>query len=149
MGAKINIAGQLADNFEVTIGDAVAPQRRNPSKGGAQTNGSKVDEKAEFLANFEQARFGAILEWQRIPLGSADRAEKDGVGSAAACQGFVGKRNTETVDRRAAKGKFAKFEFVLETFGAVFEDLNRGAGDFRADAVALQYRDRFGYASHE
>src|SRR5580658_4732566 len=123
MLAKINIACQFANNFEITIVNALAPQRGNRAQRRTQPDWPQINVQAQRLAQAQQASFRPLVERQAIPLWTADRAEQNRVGRAAAGQCLGRQRRAEALDGSPAKSKFAKFEFMFERFCAVSEDL--------------------------
>src|ERR1700723_2726592 len=121
MLAKINIACQFANNFEITIVNALASQRRN----GAQRR-----------TQAQQASFRALIERQTIPLRPADRAQQNRVGRTAAGQRLGRQRRAKALDGGSAKSEFAKLKFVFERFRAILQDLYRGMRYFGPDSIA-------------
>src|SRR5271156_2860296 len=131
MFAKINITRKFANNFEITIVNALAPQRRNAAQRRTQPDGPQINVQAKRLAQAQQASFRALIERRAVPLRSTDCAEQNRISRTAAGQRVGGQRRAKTLDGGSAKGQFAKFEFVLERLRAVFQDLYRGMRDFR------------------
>jgi len=83
VGAEVDVAREFADDFEIASGDAVGAERRNSLQGVAQTNRTKINVETEFFPQSEQAAFGAICEWKRVPLRPAYGTEQNRIGSAA------------------------------------------------------------------
>src|SRR6185437_2241550 len=135
---EIDVAGQFADNFEVAAFDAL----------GAHADGAQINEQAELLAQGEEAAFRTNVERELVPGWAADGAEKDRVRRAAAREGLRGERHAAAVNRLAAEGQLAEVEGVAERGGAILQDLNGGAGDLGADAVAREDGDILFHRSH-
>ena len=74
--------------------------------------------------------------WRKIvELGQADRAEQRGVGFERQGARLVGERAAGFVDRNAAQQAFGALDLVSPFGGDVFENAERLASYFRADAV--------------
>src|SRR6185437_78598 len=145
---EIDVAGQFADNFEVAAFDALGAQRRDALQRGAHADGAQINEQAELLAQGEEAAFRTNVERELVPGWAADGAEKDRVRRAAAREGLRGERHAAAVNRLAAEGQLAEVEGVAERGGAILQDLNGGAGDLGADAVAREDGDILFHRSH-
>ena len=76
-----------------------------------------------------------------VPLGAANRAEKNRVGLAAGSQGFGGQRLAAAVNGIAAEGHFVEIKLVSECGCAVNEQPRGRVRDFRTDSVARQDDD--------
>ena len=133
--AEVHATGQLAHDFEIEIPEAVLFQRRDTAQGFDHLYGAQIDEEAESFAQVEQAVFRALAGGKRIPLGSADCAEKNGVRFLASIQRFVGERSARLIDGGAADKHLHKRELVLKFARAFLQNVGGGARDFRTDAV--------------
>src|SRR5579864_8064259 len=80
VGAEVDIAREFADDFEIAAGDALRAEGRNSLESVAQADGAKVNVQAEFFSQGEQAAFGTVREWERVPLRAADGAEQNRIG---------------------------------------------------------------------
>src|SRR5271156_746980 len=149
MFAKINITRKFANNFEITIVNALAPQRGNSAQRRTQPDRPQINVQAQRLAQAQQASFRPLVERQAVPLWSADRSEQNCVAPAAARQRLGRQRRAKTLDGGSAKSKFAKFKFMFERFRTVSQYLYRGMRHFRPDSVARQYRDGLAHSSHD
>src|SRR5690606_10027770 len=88
------------------------------------------------LANGQKALLGAHGGVRIVPLGAAHGAEQHRVGVLAGAQRVVGKRGAGGVDGRAADELLGKGQAVAAGRGDGAEDLARGGGDLRSEAVA-------------
>src|ERR1700723_2614749 len=136
MLAKINIACQFANNFEITIVNALASQRRNGAQRRTQPDRPHINVQAQRLAKAQQASSRALSERQPTPRRPADRAQQTRVARAAAGQRLGRQRRAKALDGGSAKSEFAKLEFVFERFRAVLQDLYRGMRYFGPDSIA-------------
>src|SRR5271155_264376 len=114
MFAKINITRKFANNFEITIVNALAPQRRNAAQRRTQPDGPQINVQAQRLAQAQQASFWALIESQAVPLRSTDCAEQNRISRTAAGQRFGRQRRAKTFDRGSAKRQFPEFKFMFE-----------------------------------
>jgi GNAT superfamily N-acetyltransferase len=88
MLAEVNVSGEFAHKIDVDFASAVGSQRRKSAERHMQINRAQVDEQPKRLAQRQQAGFGTLRERHRVPLGSANGSEEDGVGGAASCERF-------------------------------------------------------------
>src|SRR5260370_31815600 len=89
-------------------------QRRDTAKRFDDLQGAQIDVKAESFAQIEQAVFRALADGKRIPLGSPDSPEENGVGFFASIESLVRERRAGLVDSGAADGHLHKRELVLK-----------------------------------
>src|SRR5580700_950528 len=138
MLAEINIARKFADKIDMHVAGAVGSQRRKASERSMQINRAEVDVQPERLAQRQQPGFRALGEGHRIPLGSPNSSEKNGVGSPASLERFRGEWLARRVDGAAAERELGESKVAPEFRGAILQHAHGGPHDFRPDAVARQ-----------
>ena len=141
--AEIDVSGKFAHDFEITPAHTVAAQRGNSLQGRSQLNRPQINVKAKLLPQAQQASLRTLFQRQRVPSGSADRAQQYRVGRTAPGESFFRKRRAATVDRHSTKRELAKFEVVPERGSAITQQLHRCASHFRANTIARQYSNTF------
>ncbi len=75
--AEINIAGELAHDFEINPAGALGPQRRNSNQRFADADRPEIDVEIEAAPQCQQTAFRALAERLFVPLGAAYRAEQN------------------------------------------------------------------------
>ncbi len=132
--AEVDAAGELADDEQVGADDPLLAQGAGADQGRAGPHRAQVGEEAHPLAQAEQALLGARgVGIRRVPFGTADRAQQDGVGVAAGREDLIGERGAVLVDRRPADQALVELELAER-----LEQGARGADDLGADPVAGQ-----------
>ncbi|MNE73625.1 hypothetical protein D3C80_1696470 [compost metagenome] len=106
---------------------------------GRNLQGTQVGVQAHGLADGQQTLFGA--DRRAVPLGSADRAQQDGVGGQTGGLGLFGQGLAGRVDGGAADQVLGELEAVAVDVADAGQDPLGGQGDFRPDAVAGQDHD--------
>ncbi len=140
--AEIDAAREFADDEEVeAVGGEVGAERGGVAEGGEESGGAQVGVEAEGLAEAEEGAFGAQVGGEGVPFGAADGAEEDAVGVEAGVEGVLWEGDAVAVDGGAAREAFGEME--VEASGA--EDVDGGADDLGADAVARNERDAVGH----
>ena len=142
--AEVDAADELPDNEKV---DAPLYNLRLQGRGGGQLRPDfrravvAVDPHADTQP--EKPLFGPLGAGNAVPLGAANRTQKDGIGGQAFIQHFLGQRVAVAVDGIAAHGNLGIGKFMAEDFG---NPVKNGLGlgyNFRADAVAGNQCDVF------
>ena len=140
--AEIDAAGELADDQDVEAFDDLALERRGIGERGVADRGTEVGEELQVLAEAEEAGFGAHLVGDAVPLGAADRAEDDGVGTERLLHVLLGDRGAVLVVGAAADETGLELEvgklLAVEPGDELF-DLGHDLG---ADAVAGEEEER-------
>ena len=108
MLAEINISGEFAHKIDVHVARAVRPQRRKAPERRVQINRAEVDVQPECLAQRQQAGFRTLGEGHRIPLGSANCSEQNGVGGPASRERFRRQGFARRVDGASAEREFGE-----------------------------------------
>ncbi|MNS93110.1 hypothetical protein D3C72_1272660 [compost metagenome] len=106
---------------------------------GRDLQGAQVGVQAHGLADGQQALFGT--DRGAVPLGSADRAQQDGVGRQAGGLGVLGQGLAGRVDGGAADQVLGELEAVAVDVADAGQDTLGRQGDLRPDAVARQDHD--------
>ena len=140
--AEVHAAREFADDFEVQVAEAFAFERGDAGAGDLQKlDRADVNEKAESLAQSEQAGFGSFSYREGVPLGPPTAPRK--IASALRQASSV-----ETLGSGVLPASMAapptvtlQIELVIEFLAAFAQDGGGGLGDFRADAVAWQQDD--------
>ena len=141
--AEVDTAGQLAhaQNIETFRGD-IGAQRTKSFQPLVERGGTQVAEQFEMLAQRQQrATLRLRGGRQMLPFGAADRAEKDGVGLLAACDGGGRQRFAVAVDGDAANVILAGGNAHIKAVTNGVQHFHGLRHDFGADAVAGQYCD--------
>ena len=112
-------------------GQALTERRRKADV----PRGPQVGVEAQSLPEPEQPRLGAHRA--RFPLGTAHRAQEDGVARATEVEGLGGKRIADRVDGRAADLPLLDLEGKTRP-----QNGQRRLGDLGSDAVSSEDCDR-------
>src|SRR4051794_25629043 len=132
--AEVDAAGQLADDEQVGAGDYLGAQRAGADQRRAGPYRAQVCVEAHPLAQAKQTLLGAgRVGIGRVPFGTADGAEQDGVGGAARLQHLVGERDAVSVDRTATHKALLEFELAQH-----FEQATGGTDDLGTDPISGQ-----------
>ena len=106
-----------------------------------QRNRPQIRVQTERLPQTEQSLLRPNLGRWIVPLGTADRAEKDRVRLFAQRDSLGRKRGARAIDRDAADERVVRLEGVPELPADSGEGAHALSGYFRTDSIACQYCD--------
>ena len=138
--AEIDAAGQFADDHQVEAANDIGLERRCIDQSVEHRRRTQVGEQAEFLAEPEQAGFRPLIEPDVVPLGSADRAEQDGIDAQRVGHRLVADRHAILVDGGAADQTVLNVE---RDFTPTIHQVDHAAylaHNFRANTITGQYQ---------
>ena len=135
--AKINIAGQFAQNQNIEASHHFRLQGRGIDQFRKHDRGPQIGKQTQMLAQTQHRLLRAFGARQGVVLPAADRAKQNRVGIFGQFQGGLGQRVTERIVSCAANRRF--FQRHRQAEG--FEDTHRLNGDFFSDAVSRQHCD--------
>jgi hypothetical protein len=98
--------------------------------------GAEIGEEGEVLAQWKKGgALRLLIGREAFPLGTADRAEENGVGGAACLQRGLGEGVAVGVDGRASDEALGEGELEGEFLGDRGQDAEGFGHDFGTDAV--------------
>ncbi len=133
---EVRAARQLAQNEDVQSLDQLALEARRFGERRVANRRTQVGEEIELLPQPEQARLGADLVGDLVPLRSADRAEDDGIGGLGLGEDFLGQRRAVLVDRAPAAERLLGPDLGLALLGEKRDETIDFGHDLGANAVA-------------
>ena len=104
--AKIDAAHQLAHDQDIEAGHDFRLQGRSILQRIKAQRRAQIGVHRHVLADAQQATFGALLERQAIPFGTADRTHQHGVGSKCLYESLIRIGPAGRVDRGATQQRF-------------------------------------------
>ena len=139
--AKVEPAGELPQHQEVRAVHDLAFQRRGVHERGEGLHRPQVGVQAQLFAQAQQAVFGSRFRRPDVPLGTAHRADEDGIRLLAERQRGVRQGRPGGVDGVAPDTPFAHLKRVTVTRRHLLEHPHAPGHYFYANPVAGQNRN--------
>ena len=139
--AEIDAAGQFADDHHVQTRDHLGAQTRSIRQGRVEHGGTQVTVQTEFRTQAQQAALRTDGTLDLVPLGPADSAEQDGIGSARGGQRRFGQGVAMGVDRTPTHERVLELAGESVALPEGLQYLLGGADDLGPDAVAGKQQD--------